>query len=142
MKKFDLLRLSLLFIACALSASNARAQATSAPTAHVATERPQAPPLAVDRLELRGLDGQHVMISAADLQPLPHKTIQVQNAHTGATETYQGVELSLLLTRVDAPLGQKLHGKALATCVVAEGTDNYRVVYSLAEVDPPFTMEP
>jgi hypothetical protein len=46
------------------------------------------------------------MISAADLQQLPHKTIQVQNAHTGASETYQGVELSLLLTRVDAPLAK------------------------------------
>jgi hypothetical protein len=47
-------------------------------------------------------------------------------------------ELSLLLTRLDAPLGQKLHGKALAMYVVAEGTDKYRVVCSLAEVDPAF----
>jgi hypothetical protein len=40
--------------------------------------------------------------------------------------------------RLDAPLGQKLLGKALAMYVVAEGTDKYRALYSLAEVDPSF----
>jgi hypothetical protein len=62
----------------------------------------------------------------------------VHNAHSGATETYQGVELSSLLARVGAPLAAKLHGQALAMYFVAEGADKYRVVYSLAEVDPTF----
>jgi hypothetical protein len=43
-----------------------------------------------------------------------------------------------LLARLDAPLGEKLRGKALAMYVVAEGTDKYRAVYSLAEIDPAF----
>jgi hypothetical protein len=114
--------------------------ATSAPTGPRATERLQAPPPVVDRLELNGPGGQHVTISAADIQSLPRKTVQVHNAHSGATETYQGVELSLLLTRLDAPLEQKLRGKALAMYVVAEGSDKYRALYSLAEVDLPSTM--
>jgi hypothetical protein len=128
MKQFGLLSLSLLAFAGALSASTAGAQAT--PT--------QNTPTAAARLELIGAAGQQINISSADFRALPQKTVQVHNAHTGANETYQGVELSLLLTRLDAPLGQKLHGKALAMYVVAEGTDKYRVVYSLAEVDPAF----
>ena len=99
-------------------------------------------PTAAARLELIGADGQQVNISSADFHALPPKTVQVHNEHTGADETYQGVELSSLLARIDAPLGQKLRGKALAMYVVAEGTDKYRVVYSLAEVDPAFTMGP
>ena len=138
MKQYGLLCL-LLTVTCVQSSSIARAQATSAPTTPPgATERLQAPPPAVDLLELNGPCGQHVTISAADLQSMHRKTLQVHNAHTGAMETYQGVELSLLLERLDAPLGQKLRGKALAMYVVAEGTDKYRALYSLAEVDPAF----
>jgi hypothetical protein len=103
MKEYGLLCLLLAFT-CTQSSSIARAQATSAPTAPVATEKLQAPPAAVDHLELNGPDGQHVTISAADLQSMPRKTLQVHNAHTGAMETYQGVELSLLLERLNAPL--------------------------------------
>ena len=137
MKQYGLLCLLLAFT-CVQSRSIARAQAASAPTNPGATERLQASPAAVDHLELNGPGGQHVTISAADLQSMPRKTLQVHNAHSGAMETYQGVELSLLLGRLDAPLGQKLRGKALAMYVVAEGTDKYRALYSLAEVDPAF----
>jgi hypothetical protein len=132
------LRCLLLIVTCLQFGSNARGQTTPAPTTPVAIERVQAPPPVVARLELIGAAGQQINISSADIRALPQKTVQVHNAHTGANETYQGVELSLLLTRLDAPLGQKLHGKALAMYVVAEGTNQYRVVYSLAEVDPAF----
>lgn len=89
-------------------------------------------------LDLSGPDGHHISLLADALQSLPRQTVQVRNAHTGATETYQGVELAQLLTRIDAPLGAKLHGKMLTMYVVAEGADKYRVLYSLAEVDPAF----
>jgi hypothetical protein len=128
MKQFGLLCL-LLAVICVQSSSITRAQATS---------RLQAPPPVVHRLELNGPGGQHVTIWPADLQSMPRKTLEVHNAHTGAMETYQGVELSLLLARLNAPLEQKLRGKALAMYVVAEGADKYRALYSLAEVDPAF----
>lgn len=69
---------------------------------------------------------------------MPRLTVRVHSPHTKADETYQGVELSVLLARLDAPLGEKLRGKALAMYVVVEGTDKYRAVYSLAEIDPAF----
>ena len=113
----------------ALSASMRIADAQQAATANAT---------AAVTLELNGPNGQHVSVNAAALQALPRQTVQVHNAHTGATESYQGVELATLLARVDAPLGAKLHGAALAMYVVAAGTDKYRVVYSLAEIDPAF----
>ena len=140
MKEYGLLRL-LLAVICTQSSSIAGAQATSAPTAPVATERLQASPPVVHRLELSGPGGQRVTIWPADLQSMPRKTFQAHNSYTGAMETYQGVELSLLLARLNAPLEQKLRGKALAMYVLAEGTDKYRALYSLAEVDPAFHNE-
>jgi hypothetical protein len=137
MKQFGLFCL-LLSVACTQPASIARAQAPPAQTAPGATSKLQSSPPIIARLELSGAGGQHVAISAAELQSLPQQTVQVHNAHNGTTETYQGVELSSLLARVDAPLGPKLHGQALAMYIVAVGTDKYRAIYSLAEVDPAF----
>lgn len=105
---------------------------------HPSITTAQAPPAASSTLDLSSDDGHHVTLSVDTLHSFPHKTVQVHNPHTSADESYEGVELSLLLARVDAPLGTKLYGKALAMYVVAEGTDHYRAVYSLAEVDPAF----
>ena len=116
----------LLFIACAPSVLTTKAQAAPEQSAPVATEKLQAPPPIVNRLDLSGPDGRHITLTAEALQSLPRQTVRVHNPHTKADETYQGVELSVLLARLDAPLGEKLRGKALAMYVVAEGTDKYR----------------
>jgi hypothetical protein len=88
--------------------------------------------LATATLDLSSPDGRHVTLTADALQSLPRQTVRVHNPHTNADEAYQGVELSLLLARLDAPLGAKLRGKGLAMYIVAEGTDKYSAVYSLA----------
>jgi len=77
-------------------------------------------------------------IPADIFKGMPHKMVAVHNEHTNADEKYSGVPVSDLLVRVDAPLGKLLHGKALALYVVAEGSDSYKAVYSLAEIDPSF----
>ena len=118
----------LLFIACTQPAATAKAQGAPA----------QVVPATASTLDLSGPDGRHITLSADALQSLPQQTVRVHNPHTKADGTYQGVELSLLLARLDAPLGPKLRGKALSMYVVAEGTDKYRAIYSLAEVDPTF----
>jgi len=43
-----------------------------------------------------------------------------------------------LLTKVGAPLGNDLRGKALANYIVATGSDGYQAVIALGEVDPGF----
>jgi hypothetical protein len=79
-----------------------------------------------------------VVLSLADFHALPHVTITVHNGHTNATETYSGVPLATLLTKVNAPLGNALRGDAMTSYLVATGSDGYSVVFSLAEVDPDF----
>jgi hypothetical protein len=79
-----------------------------------------------------------VALSPAEFRALPHVTITVHNAHANADETYSGVRLAELLAKLDAPLGQKLRGKALASYIVASGSDGYSVVLSIAEADPSF----
>jgi hypothetical protein len=105
---------------------------------HSSITRAQAPPAVTSTLDLSSSDGHHVTLNTDAFRSMQHTTVRVHNPHTSADETYEGVELSLLLARVDAPLGTKLHGGALAMYIVAEGTDHYRAVYSLAEVDPAF----
>ncbi|HXO44630.1 MAG TPA: molybdopterin-dependent oxidoreductase [Candidatus Cybelea sp.] len=74
-------------------------------------------------------------VSVADLGGFPRKAVTVMNEHTGKQETYQGVLLAELLKRAGVPQGSALRGAAMATYVLAEGEDGYRVVFSLAELD-------
>jgi hypothetical protein len=72
--------------------------------------------------------------TAATLAALPHKTVTVFNEHAKVNQSYSGVPLMELLTRLgvsDTP-----HGKFLRFYLVAEGSDGYKTVYSLAEVNP------
>jgi hypothetical protein len=77
-----------------------------------------------------------VALSPADFRALPHVTITVHNAHADADETYSGVSLATLLALVNAPIGNAFHKEALASYLVASGSDGYSVVLSLAEVEP------
>jgi hypothetical protein len=88
------------------------------------------------QLTLRGLDGKTVSLTPDEIAALPHKTVSVFNSHTKANETYSGVALADLLSKVGVPRGEEVKGKLFMTAVIAEGTDKYSVLYALAEVDP------
>jgi hypothetical protein len=77
-----------------------------------------------------------VIFSPAEFRALAHVTITVHNGHANADETYSGVPLAVLLAKLDAPLGEHLRGKALASYIVASGSDGYSVILSIAEADP------
>jgi hypothetical protein len=70
----------------------------------------------------------------ASLASLPHKTLTLYNEHVKANQTYSGVALMDLLTRLDVPA--KPHGKDFRLYLVADGSDGYQVVYSVSEVNP------
>jgi len=95
-----------------------------------------APSVPSTRLNIRTFEGKTLTLSPEDLAALPHKSVVVFNAHTKANETYSGVALADLLSKAGVPLGESVRGKLFMTGIVAEGTDNYGVLYSLAEVDP------
>jgi hypothetical protein len=70
----------------------------------------------------------------AKLAPLAHVGVTVPNEHTKANDTYSGVPLMDLLTPLGVPSGP--HGAAMRIYLLAEGSDGYKAVYSLAEVNP------
>ena len=79
-----------------------------------------------------------LFLSASDLKALPRKTLNVFNPHEKKEETYEGVPVQELLRRAGVPQNEKLRGSAMATYVLAEASDGYSVLYSLAELDSDF----
>jgi DMSO/TMAO reductase YedYZ molybdopterin-dependent catalytic subunit len=116
----------LLAAALALVSSTAttRAQTTAPP----AEER-------LAELRIAGAVSSPLVLTVADLKKMPRKTLTVLNPHDKKTETYEGVLLEELLRKAGAPHGEELRGPAMATYVIAEAEDGYRVVFSLAELD-------
>jgi DMSO/TMAO reductase YedYZ molybdopterin-dependent catalytic subunit len=110
--------------AAMFSATARRAGAQSAPTAPPAAE-----------LRVAGDVSTPLVLSIAELKKMPRKTLSVVNPHDKKTERYEGVLLEELLRRAGVAQGEKLRGTAMATYVVAEGSDGYRVIFSLAELD-------
>ena len=86
-------------------------------------------------LTVTGMGGKALTLFPADLKAMAHTTLSVVDGHTKANATYTGVALTDLLAKVGVPVGKDLKGKAYLIYVVAEGTDGYRVLYSLDEVD-------
>jgi DMSO/TMAO reductase YedYZ molybdopterin-dependent catalytic subunit len=89
----------------------------------------------VPELHIRGEVSTQLMLTAAELKKMPRKILTVVNPHEKKTENYEGVLLEELLRRAGTPLGEQLRGPAMATYVIAEAADGYRVVFSLAELD-------
>jgi hypothetical protein len=87
-------------------------------------------------LTVTGLDGKAITYSVDDLKVMPHTALSVYNEHTRANEKYTGIPLTDLLVKAGVPTGEKLRGKSFLLYVVAEGTDHYKVVYSIDETDP------
>jgi DMSO/TMAO reductase YedYZ molybdopterin-dependent catalytic subunit len=86
-------------------------------------------------LTVTGSIEKPLLLSIADLQHLPRTTIKVLNSHEGKEETYEGVLLGELLKDAGIPQGEKLRGATMATYLLVQGGDGYRVILSLAETD-------
>jgi hypothetical protein len=89
-------------------------------------------------LLLVALNHPAIKLTLSEFKALPHATVTFYNSHTNADETYAGVRLADLLAKMAAPLGSELRGKALSAYVVATGSDGYKAVLALAEIDPAF----
>jgi hypothetical protein len=103
-----------------------------------AQQRATAPVSEEDSLLLLASGHSPLHLAATDLKAMPHITVTFHNSHTNADEAYAGVRLADLLSKMGAPLGSELRGKALAEYVVATGSDGYQAVLALAEIDPSF----
>jgi DMSO/TMAO reductase YedYZ molybdopterin-dependent catalytic subunit len=92
-------------------------------------------PSAPAELRIAGAVSAPLVLTVADLKKMPRKTLSVVNPHDKKKETYEGVLLEDLLSKAGVPQGEQLRGASMATYVIAEATDGYRVVFSLAELD-------
>ena len=93
---------------------------------------------AMPTVTVQGLDGKNVVFTLDQLRQMPQQSVSVMNPHTKAKENYEGVLLSDVLTKLSAPSGDKLRGEEMADYVEVTGSDRYRVVFALAELDPAF----
>jgi len=86
-------------------------------------------------LKIGGAVSTPLALTLEDLKKMPRKTLSVVNPHNSKTEVYEGVLVEELLKKAGVPHGEDLRGPALATYVVFEAEDGYRVVFSIAELD-------
>jgi DMSO/TMAO reductase YedYZ molybdopterin-dependent catalytic subunit len=70
-----------------------------------------------------------------DLEKLPHKTVSASTANGGKVK-YTGVLLWDILKRAGVPQRERIRGAMMLDYVVVDAADGYRVVFSLAELDP------
>jgi len=77
-------------------------------------------------------------LTVADLKAMPRKTLKVDNAHSKKKEVYEGVLVEDLLKKAGVPQGEALRGQAMASYVLVEAADNYRVVFALEEFNSSF----
>ena len=91
-------------------------------------------------LTVKGVVKQELQLSAADLKNMPRVHVTAKD-HDGAMHEYEGVALQALLVKAGVPASGELRGKNMTLAVVAEADDNYRAVFSLAEMDADFAGE-
>jgi hypothetical protein len=88
-------------------------------------------------IEVQRASGVSVKITEAEIAALPHQHIMVHD--NGKTVRFGGVALRLVLEKAGVSLGASLRGKRLASCLLVEASDGYRVVFALPELDAGFT---
>lgn len=81
--------------------------------------------------------GKQVVVSRSDIESLAH--IQVTAGTPADPAVFEGVTLRSLLEKAGVGFGESLKGKRLASCLMIQAADGYRVVIALPELDPAFT---
>jgi DMSO/TMAO reductase YedYZ molybdopterin-dependent catalytic subunit len=117
-------------------AGPARVHAQSRPASSATASRPAA----ANGLLVTGAVAQDLRLSLDDLKKMPRKSVSTRD-HAGEMHQYDGVPIGAVLAKAGVPQGPALRGKSMALTVVAEGTDGYRAIFSLAELDDDFAAE-
>jgi hypothetical protein len=86
-------------------------------------------------LKLVGESGAVTELPMDSLRAMPQVELRGR-IHDGPELVFKGPALDAVLARAGAPQGRDLRGPALRLVVVAEASDGYAVVYSLAELSP------
>jgi hypothetical protein len=97
----------------------------------------QAVVCASQQLTIQTEAGKQTLLARAEIEALPH--VKVTTGASGVSTTFDGVPLKAVLERGGVGFGETLRGKRLASCLLVEAADGYRVVIALPEIDAAFT---
>jgi DMSO/TMAO reductase YedYZ molybdopterin-dependent catalytic subunit len=117
----------LTFVSCATTLAQTHPAIAPAPSASAG-------------LLVTGAVAQDLKLSPDDLKKMPRKSVSTKG-HDDQMHQYDGVPIGAALAKAGVPQGSTLRGKSMALMVVAEGSDGYRAVFSLAELDEDFASE-
>lgn len=92
-------------------------------------------------LEVTGEVEKPLKLTLADLELLPHQTVQAVE-HGGEKAEFTGVPLYQILKAAGVPFGEQMRGSALSLYIVVSATDGYQAVFALPELDPLATDDP
>ena len=85
----------------------------------------QAVVCASQQLTIQTEAGKQTRLARADIEALPHA--KVTTGASGVSTTFDGVPLKAVLERGGVGFGETLKGKRLASCLLVEAADGYRV---------------
>jgi DMSO/TMAO reductase YedYZ molybdopterin-dependent catalytic subunit len=91
--------------------------------------------LTAQTLEVSGEVEKPLKLTLADLELLPHQTVDAVE-HSGEKAQYTGVPIYQILKSAGVPMGEQLRGPALSLYIVVIASDGYQAVYALPELDP------
>jgi hypothetical protein len=80
--------------------------------------------------------GKQTVLSRSDIESLPH--VKVTARESEKPVAFEGVALKAVLEKAGVEFGHSMRGKRLASCLLVEAADGYRVVIALPELDPDF----
>jgi DMSO/TMAO reductase YedYZ molybdopterin-dependent catalytic subunit len=109
--------------------------------AHPFTARGEPPATSPPPPVLIRVDGdvpKKLELNAEAISRLPRKTVRAKGPDNKEA-VYEGVALVKVLQAAGLKFGRDLRGPALATYLVVEAADGYRVVFALPELDPACT---
>jgi len=86
-------------------------------------------------LKVTGAVRTPLALTVEDLKKMPRRTVSVVSPHDKKTENYEGVLVEDLLKKAGVPQGEDLKGHLLASYLIFEAEDGYRVMFSIAELD-------
>jgi len=92
-------------------------------------------------------DGKQTVLSKSEIESLPRVKVTTpdHDSHDPGSRghdnpvTFEGVTLKAVLEKAGVEFGHSLRGKRLASCLLVEAADDYRVVFALPEIDSEFT---
>jgi hypothetical protein len=80
---------------------------------------------------------QQTVLARADIEALPR--VKATAGAPNPSATFEGVSLNNVLEKAGVGLGETMKGKRMASYLLVEAADGYRVIFALPEIDPAFS---